>query len=54
MIKIKTEELWQVINRESPHDASLKTLADIAHYAGRIAESCQPSRQSLGHPGAPY
>ncbi|EGO56845.1 hypothetical protein NEUTE1DRAFT_65709 [Neurospora tetrasperma FGSC 2508] len=54
LIQAKMEELLLAISRESPHDASLKTLSNIAHLAGRVGESCQPSRQSLGHPGAPY
>ena len=53
LIKAKVEELLLAISREAPHDASLKTLSNIANLAGRVGESCQPSRQ-LGHPSAPY
>lgn len=53
LIQAKVEELLLAISREAPHDTSLKTLSNIAHLAGRVGESCQPSRQ-MGQPGAPY
>ena len=53
LIQAKVEELLLAISREAPHDASIKTLSNIANIASRVGESCQPSRQ-LGHPGAPY
>jgi len=54
LIKGRIEKLIMEINRTHPQEALLKTLANLAHVAGRIVENVQTRHPALGHPGPAY
>jgi hypothetical protein len=53
LLKSRIEDLLMGISRMAPNDQSLKSLANMANVAGRIADNVR-ARQNTGHHGAPY
>lgn len=49
LMKTRVETLLLEISRVAPHDPSLKTLSNMAHVAGRIAESASHTLHNSGH-----